>query len=186
MNPLVRLAFLAFVWPLWFLPFLLARRKKTPSAVQLERGARWGMLLAAAAFWITFAHGPEVWRSKFPVWRMAFAGLFAAMAIVLSWTAVRNLGKQWRIDAGLNADHELVRNGPYRFVRHPIYASMLAMLLTGILAVGTLPGWPIALVLFIAGTEIRIRIEDQLLRGRFGAEFEAWKRAVPAYLPFVR
>jgi protein-S-isoprenylcysteine O-methyltransferase Ste14 len=52
--------------------------------------------------------------------------------------------------------------------------------------VGKLPGWPIAIVLAIAGTEIRVRVEDSLLCTRFGADFTAWQKRVPAYLPFVR
>ena len=44
-------------------------------------------------------------------------------------TGVGALGRQWRIDAGLNSDHELVQSGPYRIVRHPIYTSMLCLLL---------------------------------------------------------
>ena len=50
----------------------------------------------------------------------------------ISWTGA--LGRQWRIDAGLSADHQLITSGPYRFVRHPIYTSMLSILLgTGFL-----------------------------------------------------
>jgi protein-S-isoprenylcysteine O-methyltransferase Ste14 len=41
----------------------------------------------------------------------------------------RSLGRQWRIDAGLNQDHELVTSGPYRVVRHSIYTSMLCVLI---------------------------------------------------------
>jgi two-component system LytT family response regulator len=52
--------------------------------------------------------------------------------------------------------------------------------------IGTLPMWPIALALSVAGIEIRVRTEDGLLRGRFGDQFEAWRGKVPAYIPFVR
>jgi protein-S-isoprenylcysteine O-methyltransferase Ste14 len=41
-------------------------------------------------------------------------------------------------------------------------------------------------VLGLIGTEIRVRVEDALLQGRFGAQFTEWQRRVPAYLPFVR
>jgi len=49
--------------------------------------------------------------------------------------------------------------------------------------------WPwaaAAIVLFIAGTEVRVHTEEALLRGRFGAEFEAYQRSVKAYIPYVR
>jgi len=108
------------------------------------------------------------------------------LSIALFWNAIASLGKQWRFDAGLNRDHELVQAGAYRIVRHPIYASMLGMLLADICWLGTLPGWPIAAVLFLAGTEIRVRVEDGLLRERFGEKFLAWRKSRPAYVPLVR
>jgi len=39
---------------------------------------------------------------------------------------------------------------------------------------------------FLAGTEIRVRTEDALLASRFPQEFEAYRRSVRAYIPFVR
>jgi len=43
-----------------------------------------------------------------------------------------------------------------------------------------------ALLLFIVGTEIRVRVEDALLASRFGEQFSQFKNSVPAYIPFVR
>ena len=106
--------------------------------------------------------------------------------MVISWTSIRALGKQLRINAGLYRDHELVRSGPYRIVRHPIYAGMLAMYLATALIRSS---WPLALIglaIFVTGTEIRVRIEDRLLASRFGQRFEEFKASTPAYLPFVR
>ena len=105
---------------------------------------------------------------------------------MFGWLSVRHLGKQLRILAGLYADHELIRTGPYAIVRHPVYASLFLMTLaTGLL----FARWPLLLLsiaLYIAGTEIRIRAEEGLLRARFGEEFEEYRRQVPAYLPFLR
>jgi protein-S-isoprenylcysteine O-methyltransferase Ste14 len=58
------------------------------------------------------------------------------------------------------------------------------MLATGII----LTPWQLflpALVLFLIGTEVRVRIEETLLATRFGEEFKSYKREVPAYLPFL-
>ena len=89
-------------------------------------------------------------------------------------------------DAGLNADHELVRTGPYRIVRHPIYASMLAMFLATGLTIARWPLFAIGAVLMLAGTEIRVRVEDSLLASHFGSKFDDFRRTVPAYIPFIR
>ena len=107
-------------------------------------------------------------------------------ATILVWSAVFRLGRQWRFDAALVPDHELVRTGVYGLVRHPIYTSFFCFFLaTGLLVA---PNWvlTIATVLFVIGTEIRVRVEDGLLASQFGAQFRDYKGKVPAYLPFVK
>lgn len=172
-------------WVIWVVPFALARKRSgTPAAVQVDRRARWGILLEGFAYGLVWFG--DFWKRPTSDARVAGAALLFAVGAALAWGGTRALGKQWRIDAGLSADHDLVRSGPYRIVRHPIYASMLAMLLgTGLL----ITPWPrlgAALLLFLAGTEIRVRIEDALLASRFGAPALEFQRRVSAYIPFVR
>lgn len=89
-------------------------------------------------------------------------------------------------DAGLNADHELVMTGHYRFVRHPIYASMLCLFCGTAAMITPLLLFLPALLVFIVGTEVRVRVEDALLASRFGGQFGQFKSSVPAYVPFLR
>ena len=137
-------------------------------------------------FFLVYMHSPQTWAMSLPIWRAAVGFAFGAVAIALVWTAVGPLGRHWRFDAGLNADHELIQTGAYRIVRHPIYSSMLWMYVMVAAWIGTLPGWPIGLALLLAGLEIRVHIEDRLLRERFGDRFVEWTRRVSAYVPFVR
>jgi protein-S-isoprenylcysteine O-methyltransferase Ste14 len=49
--------------------------------------------------------------------------------------------------------------------------------------------WPLLLlatIVFMLGTEIRVRIEDRLLAARFGDHFREYQRRVPAYIPFLK
>jgi protein-S-isoprenylcysteine O-methyltransferase Ste14 len=107
------------------------------------------------------------------------------LAVLLAWAAAHRLGKQWRYEAALSEDHELIQTGVYGWLRHPIYASMLAMFLTTGLAWSWWPKTVVGLIFFVAGTEIRIRAEERLLMGRFPAYAEYRKRTY-AYVPFVR
>lgn len=186
LGPGVRAFLMVTAWLVWLGAFVMRRSRRRGKAVRIETKARWGMLLEFTGYWVAQAHGPAVWASDLEVWRAVAGAVFAAAAAALAWNAVGKLGRQWRVDAGLNQDHELVQSGAYRLVRHPIYASMAAMLLAVIFWTGTLPGWPVAIVLFVTGTEIRVRVEDGLLSERFGERFAEWRRSVPAYLPFIR
>lgn len=170
-------------WLIWMTPFFRARQAEKP-AKQVDRRARWGILLVAIAY--TLIWQGHFWERSRQFWQVALSVVLFVLASLLSWSGARALGRQWRIDAGLSADHELVTSGPYRFVRHPIYASLLCILLgTGFL----ITPWQLllpAILLFVIGTEIRVRIEDHLLASKFGDRFSEYKKRVPAYIPFPK
>jgi protein-S-isoprenylcysteine O-methyltransferase Ste14 len=121
--------------------------------------------------------GPAGWALAL----LACALVIYADAMV--WGAIRELGKQWSLAARLVEDHALITSGPYRIVRHPIYSSMFGMLTATGLAVSQPLAIPIAIVLFAAGTAIRVRSEERLLREAFPAEYEAYARRVRAIIP---
>lgn len=176
---------LLLMWALWLFPFIRKRFTGTKrKSIVMAHSGNWGLVLESLGIflaWLRSPHAPEPAQT-----RMLAAMVLAPLGAWFGWLAVWHLGKQLRILAGLYADHELIRTGPYAIVRHPVYASMFIMMLaTGLL----LAWWPLLLLgiaLYIAGTEIRIRAEESLLRARFGREFEEYRRQVPAYIPFVR
>lgn len=170
-------------WLLWLTPFLLFHWKTGPPQ-KMDPRARWGILLIALSYSMLWQ--APFWKRSLAAWQFALAILLFLLAALLSWTARHALGKQWRIEAGINPDHELITSGPYRVVRHPIYTSMLCIFLgTGVLVA---PWWLLALsiVILLAGTEIRVRVEDRLLGSHFGDQFQVYRQSVPAYIPFLR
>jgi len=167
-------------WLFWFFPFVFLA-KRSERAQHIDRRARWGIILQAIAYALLWQG--RFWAHRPSLWRIPLGLLFLLVASLLSWSSVRALGRHWRVDAGLNANHQLIRSGPYALVRHPIYTSMLCMLLgTGLLIANWIV-FGIALILFLAGAGIRMRVENELLAGRFGSEFTAYKHSVPAVIP---
>jgi protein-S-isoprenylcysteine O-methyltransferase Ste14 len=170
-------------WVLWAWPFLVHKAREQKREAQItEKSANVGVFLQLVAYLFAGFRGPEA----NPPALVAAGLLLAIFAAIISWTSIRALGKQLRVQAGLYSDHQLVRKGPYRIVRHPIYAGMLVMYLATALVLGK---WDIALiglVVFLVGTEIRVRVEDRLLASRFGEQFEQFKASVPAYIPLLR
>lgn len=174
------------LWVLWFAPYvLLAPKVQKRESITVTGPSRLGLLMEVAGIamlWIF--HVPDAPRTRAAI--LIAALILGSIAFVQMWTAISHLGRQFRIQAGLYHDHQLVRSGPYAIVRHPIYASLLLMaLVTGLL----LTPWPwllAAIAIHIAGTEIRVHTEEKLLASRFGEEFAKYKRSVPAYVPLVR
>jgi protein-S-isoprenylcysteine O-methyltransferase Ste14 len=180
--PAYIVAIIAAGWIVWAIPFFLIRRERSGTP-QIVRRARWGIVIQAIGFSIVWQGA--FWLRSPHLWRVVPGVMFLGIADLLSWTSARTLGRQWRFDAGLNEDHQLVQSGAYRVVRHPIYTSMLCLMLGMGLIVTPLPLLGLALLFFIAGTEFRVRIEDALLASRFGPAFDDYRRRVAAYIPFV-
>jgi protein-S-isoprenylcysteine O-methyltransferase Ste14 len=169
---------------LWLLPFVLTGwNKSAPQSV--DRRSRWGLWLEVAGYGLMLLS--RFWAMSPALWRVLASVLCLVLAVLLSWTATRALGRQHlRFDAAIGTEHELVRRGPYRLVRHPIYTSMLCVLWgIGFMAAPLLL-FAVATVVFLAGTEIRVRIEDRLLEARFGEQFREYRRSTRAYLPLLR
>ena len=125
-----------------------------------------------------------------PDWAgLALTILAILIAVGSAWmgaTAIRILGKQWSLEARIREDHELITTGHYAIVRHPIYTAMLGLLIGTGLAVSRPLALLAGLLVFIAGTTLRVRLEEKLLRTGFGPTFEAYASRVPAFVPWLK
>jgi protein-S-isoprenylcysteine O-methyltransferase Ste14 len=113
----------------------------------------------------------EIEASWLPV-RVVGLAVGLAGTVLLAWASLL-LGKILIHEAAVRVDHALIERGPYRLVRHPVYAGYLALLLgSGIasLNVCLLPIWPVSFL----GIFIQAASEEQLLRGRFGQNYERY------------
>jgi protein-S-isoprenylcysteine O-methyltransferase Ste14 len=190
-----RAAFYAVIACFWIFILTFWLRKRPPRAreAKRDRTSLIGMLLQGAAYFCVWSfpleqkHFSPV-RPGSPVLEWGLAVLTVAIAVASTWlvnAAARRLGKQWALTARVVEGHTLIQDGPYRFVRNPIYTGMFGMLVATGLAVTQWIPLLVAIVLFAVGTWIRVRSEERLLREAFGSEFEAYARKVPALIPGI-
>jgi protein-S-isoprenylcysteine O-methyltransferase Ste14 len=173
-------------WVLWGFAFVKPRRQaQGQQKVVSASSSRWGIGLVALGFALVW-----MWVKPFgfekSVAELVVSMMLGPPSVVLAWLAAHELGKQWRYEAALSADHELIRTGPYRLIRHPIYTSMFGMLMATGAAYTWWPMWVAGTMFFVIGTEIRVRAEDRLLAAHFQQEFESYRERVHAYIPFIR
>lgn len=168
----------------WFAPFPFYYTRGAVGALTKDYKARWGILLECIAYALLWQG--HFWLHALALWQLILATILFVVAAVTSWTASIALGRYLRVDAALDTRHELIRSGPYRFVRNPIYTSMLCLLIATALLVTPLWLALAALVVFLIGTTIRIRAEEKLLAARFGEDFAAYRKSVSRLVPFVR
>jgi protein-S-isoprenylcysteine O-methyltransferase Ste14 len=118
------------------------------------------------------------------IWPAALgvAVTFAGLAFCV-WARV-TIAANWSSDVQLKRDHELIVEGPYKWVRHPIYTGILLMFAGTALAVGE---WRGALAIAVAGGAFwrKMRLEEAVMRRQFGDAYARYAARTPALIPLV-
>ena len=182
---LVALGDLAICWVAWAASFIQPFRESfTHRAIARARSCRWGIALSFLG--CATACVPMQPRAvEKSLVEFAASIVLGPLSVALAWSATRHLGKNWHCQAVLNTDHELVTTGPYACIRHPIYVSMLGMLLASAAACAWWPVLFVCLIFFLIGIEIRIHAEDRLLELYFQDEFLEYRSRVPGVIPLL-
>jgi protein-S-isoprenylcysteine O-methyltransferase Ste14 len=127
------------------------------------------------------SNGPFSWGFPLAVdWLLT--GL-VALGLVFTWWARLTLGDLWSSAVTRKEAHVVVRRGPYRLVRHPIYTGLIFALLA--LAVQT--GRPAAVagaLLMATGFWAKARLEERFLSVELGEAYADFRRVTPMLIPF--
>jgi protein-S-isoprenylcysteine O-methyltransferase Ste14 len=118
-------------------------------------------------------------------WAAFVAGLLCAVvSFQLRWAAIDALGKFWSLHVEIRENHEFVQSGPFRFVRHPVYFSMILELAAfGLIC----SAWWMLLVvpiLFIPVLIMRLRLEEPAMVDKFGDLYRDYQHRVPMLIPY--
>jgi protein-S-isoprenylcysteine O-methyltransferase Ste14 len=182
---------LGITWVLFGAIFLAGRKGAAANTARRDITSGVGFLLQMVAYTIVFAIARPRFSPIVPMPKTAEALLTALTiatgfaSIWLCYAAVRTLGKQWALVARVIEGHELIKQGPYGVVRNPIYLGMFGLLLDAGVTWSRWQAVILASIIFLIGTQIRIRTEEKILRGAFGAKFDEYARSVPAFFPRI-
>jgi protein-S-isoprenylcysteine O-methyltransferase Ste14 len=109
--------------------------------------------------------------------------LTAAGLAFTVWARV-HLAGNWSGVVTLKEGHTLVRDGPYRYVRHPIYTGLLLALIGSAIARDEWRG-VLAVALAFVALWRKLGLEERWLTEIFGDEYRRYRREVRALIPFV-
>lgn len=111
------------------------------------------------------------------------------MALFSFWLrrkAITALGKFWSLHVEIRENHEFVRSGPFQFVRHPAYLSMILELLALALICNARFSFLLVILAFVPVLIMRIRLEETALVEKFGDEYQSYQRSTPAVIPWTK
>jgi protein-S-isoprenylcysteine O-methyltransferase Ste14 len=112
------------------------------------------------------------------------AGVFLFSLVLYLW-GLRTLGENFNVSSGLGVRlhqaHQLVTQGPYAYIRHPMYLAVILACWSGLFLYRT---WTmLVLAVIMLGLIVRAHKEEQALAQVFGRQWELYKKHVPGWFP---
>ena len=178
---------LTVLWPLSEIALSFARRARQGTNVRDASSLR--------GIWLSIAVGIPlaVWsagwgRTAFGIServQIAIAVSLLLAGIVIRWSAILTLGRFFTVNVAIQSDHHVVREGPFRFVRHPSYlGALLCMAGVGV-SFGNWISFFIAMVPYTTAILRRIRIEERALTEALGSAYLDYAKTTWRLIPGV-
>jgi protein-S-isoprenylcysteine O-methyltransferase Ste14 len=120
-----------------------------------------------------------------PDWVGWLGTIVFSVAIWLLWRSHVDLGRNWTPTLGIRDDHQLVTDGVFKHIRHPMYA---AHLLWGVAAALMLHNWIAGwafLVVSVVQYLSRVHAEEQMMLEQFGASYESYMQRTGRIIPRI-
>jgi len=176
------------LWFLFTVYWSAAARKTAPTQTAEPRGSfLFHQALLNVSLLLLFLRIPGLadrrWLPVTP-FLVALGIVIQAAFMWLALWARRHLGQNWSAAITAKVGHQLIRSGPYRIVRHPIYSAMLGMYVGTAVASGEWHALVGVIILALAYWR-KIRLEERNLRTVFGDEFDAFRRNTWALIPWL-
>ncbi|MHB1001575.1 MAG: protein-S-isoprenylcysteine O-methyltransferase [Armatimonadota bacterium] len=127
--------------------------------------------------WIDGFHIP------IPVWARWTGAFIMLMGEYLFYLTHKALGKNWSPVLEIRRGHTLITDGPYKYVRHPMY---LAFYVIGIELLALTANWVVSVVYLSAVTlmySLRVSSEEQMMVDQFGDEYREYMQHTGRLLP---
>ena len=144
-------------------------------------------LILGATFFLLLSDwlriGPLAWRFVPDTFAVRTIGVIITVVgvSVTVWARIC-LGRNWSDKVVIKEDHELIRTGPYAYMRHPIYSGVLLGVAGTAITTGEWRGI-VAFALLFTMYAIKAKKEERVLAGAFGGAFEEHARRTGFLLP---
>lgn len=180
-----------YLWVSFFVIWVLWGIKTKPTQSREAASSRLSYILfTVAAYFLMFSHDiTQPWLRQRLYAPTPFSnGLGVAVTLaglLFAFWARFYLGENWSGAVTVKVGHQLVRTGPYRWVRHPIYTGLLSAMLGTAIIRHQVRGL-IAVVLAYVGFKMKSKIEERTMIGTFGEQYGDYRRTTGAIVPKLR
>jgi protein-S-isoprenylcysteine O-methyltransferase Ste14 len=177
-----------YLWAAWLAVWLIwaFRSKQTRQREGLASQVSYRLPILAAACVIGCGRYLSTWWTSnilpYHVWFGWVGVAITVLGFALTLWARGLLGSNWSGTVTIKVDHELIRTGPYRIVRHPIYTGILIAFAGSALVYDQWRGIVVVALFWVSFTIKRLK-EEQFMRQTFGDQYIAYARTTGAIFP---
>ena len=172
----------------WLISGLITKKAESQENF-LKRFIQYWLPLIIAFFLL----GPGDWfgtswlREKF-IEHTNLAGIIGlvlciAGAVVACWSRYL-IGRNWSLSIQKKDEHQLIQNGIYKIIRHPIYTGLLLLFIGNGIIVGDYRAI-IAVIIVFTSFWFKLKKEEKLLIETFGNKYLSYMMNTKALIPFV-
>ncbi len=167
----------------WQASWPAMKRHPLDTAILLSLGVAW---ITAVVVYVAFPWLVARFHVPLPAALRWAAAVAAAGGLALLRWSDHCLGQNLSVTLRIRQDHTLVTNGPYRFVRHPIYtATLVFAAATGVVTANYLLAAMFFLPMFALVVE-RLPREEQMMLDQFGDEYRRYRQSSGRLVPRFR
>lgn len=184
-GALVGFSYAAYVALEW----LVNQRERSGGGASADRGTKRilmaGMFSGFLVGWLAAAWLPG----------LALPGsgwIYVALGLAVFWSgvglrlrAIAVLGRFFRRDVVIQQGHRVVRQGPYRILRHPAYTGNLLIVLGFGIILANWASLAAVIVLPLLGLLPRIRVEEAALERNLGDSYRDYERQTRRLIPGI-
>jgi len=110
---------------------------------------------------------------------------FIVIGMLIRFIAIRTLGKFFTVNLAIHGNHSLIKNGLYKYIRHPSYTGSLLSFAGFALSFNNWISLIIILIPILVPFINRINIEEKLLLEQFGSEYDEYKKRTKRLIPWI-
>jgi protein-S-isoprenylcysteine O-methyltransferase len=138
-------------------------------------------IIACVLLSINLVNIPITQNSRFLIGSLIiWGGLF------FRWWAIYSLGKYFNIVVTVQSGQKIIKNGPYKYIRHPSYTGSMLILVGFGFSLGNWIGLAIILIISLISFCLRAIVEEQVMVSSFGNDYLNYMRQTTRFIPFIQ
>lgn len=140
-----------------------------------------GMLVAPLLYVFTSVH--DFAEYELPFWVSVAGVAVYTIGVILFWKSHHDLGRNWSATLEVCASHELITNGIYKRIRHPMYSAIWLIVIAQSMLLPNAVAGLSGVVCFGMLYFMRVGNEEKMMMEQFGAAYQTYMQKTGRLFP---